>query len=372
MSGIFVLHNCINTKTINMKRTLVLMALLPLLLMGVSCSKNSVPEALVLKSVSSETFTCNGGVGTIEVNRDDVQVESSEPQWLKVQVFESVVLFNVWSNSLPEDRSGKIILSAEGSAPVEVTITQGAFHGINVTPSSLTFSDALQEQSVAVVASGDFSVEFTENPSDIFSYEIVNSNLVKFSVSKAQGRENIAGRAVISLADGSESAVISLYLPKKSVYDYLLGTWEVTANTSSSRYPMTFKVKESQSSYYVYLDAPGIKDYPFVAEFINGNVKINTGQEMGNDGVTYYNMHFNGPINGQGTYIFNSPGKVAMEAVPVFDEATGRISLSFTDNGQGMGSVARDMVFWCGKKYWSFESNVAGYTNFTLQKSYVE
>jgi hypothetical protein len=37
-----------------------------------------------------------------------------------------------------------------------------------------------------------------------------------------------------------------------------------------------------------------------------------------------------------------------------------------------MGAVARDMVFWCGKKYWSFESNVAGYTNFTLQKSYVE
>lgn len=372
MNRIFVLANCTNIKTTNMKRTLILMALLPFLFTGISCSENSVPEALVLESVSSESFSCNGGVGTIEVNRDDIQVESTEPEWLKVQTFESVILFNVWSNSSSEERNGKIIVSAEGSAPLEISITQGAFHGINVTPTSLTFSDTQQEQSVAVVASGEFSIEFTENPSEVFSYEVINNNLVKFSVSKAQGRENIAGRAIISLADESESAVISLYLPKKSVYDYLLGTWEVTNNSAASRYPMTFKIKESQSSYFVYLDAPGIKDFPFVAEFINGNVKINTAQEMGNDGVTYYNMHFNGPINGQGTYIFNSPGKVAVEAVPVFDEATGKISLTFTDNGQGMGAVARDMVFWCGKKYWSFESQVAAYTNLTLQKSYVE
>lgn len=355
-----------------MKRTIFLVTVLSFLLMGGACSKQSSPEALELKSVSAETFTSNGGVGTIEVNRKDIQVESTQPEWLKVSVFESTILFNVWSNSSDQERTGSVLIRAEGSPDLSVTVSQAAFHGINVTPTSLTFSDTQQEQSVAVVASGEFSVEFTENPSEVFSYEVVNNNLVKFSVSKAQGRENIAGRAIISLADESESAVISLYLPKKSVYDYLLGTWEVTNNSAASRYPMTFKIKESQSSYFVYLDAPGIKDFPFVAEFINGNVKINTAQEMGNDGVTYYNMHFNGPINGQGTYIFNSPGRVAVEAVPVFDEATGKISLTFTDNGQGMGSVARDMVFWCGKKYWSFESQVAAYTNLTLQKSYVE
>jgi len=355
-----------------MKRTIFLMTVLSFLLMGGACSKQTSPEALELKSVSAETFTSNGGVGTIEVNRKDVQVESTQPDWLKVSVFESTILFNVWSNSSAQERTGSVLIRAEGSPDLSVTVSQAAFHGINVTPTSLTFSDTQQEQSVAVVASGEFSIEFTENPSEVFSYEVINNNLVKFSVSKAQGRENIAGRAIISLADESESAVISLYLPKKSVYDYLLGTWEVTNNSAASRYPMTFKIKESQSSYFVYLDAPGIKDFPFVAEFINGNVKINTAQEMGNDGVTYYNMHFNGPINGQGTYIFNSPGRVAVEAVPVFDEATGKISLTFTDNGQGMGSVARDMVFWCGKKYWSFESQVAAYTNLTLQKSYVE
>jgi len=355
-----------------MKRTIFLMTVLSFLLMGGACSKQTSPEALELKSVSAETFTSNGGVGTIEVNRKDIQVESTQPDWLKVSVFESTILFNVWSNSSAQERTGSVLIRAEGSPDLSVTVSQAAFHGINVTPTSLTFSDTQQEQSVAVVASGEFSIEFTENPSEVFSYEVINNNLVKFSVSKAQGRENIAGRAIISLADESESAVISLYLPKKSVYDYLLGTWEVTNNSAASRYPMTFKIKESQSSYFVYLDAPGIKDFPFVAEFINGNVKINTAQEMGNDGVTYYNMHFNGPINGQGTYIFNSPGRVAVEAVPVFDEATGKISLTFTDNGQGMGSVARDMVFWCGKKYWSFESQVAAYTNLTLQKSYVE
>lgn len=355
-----------------MKRTIFLVTVLSFLLMGGACSKQSSPEALELKSVSAETFTSNGGVGTIEVNRKDIQVESTQPDWLKVSVFESTILFNVWSNSSDQERTGSVLIRAEGSPDLSVTVSQAAFHGINVTPTSLTFSDTQQEQSVAVVASGEFSIEFTENPSEVFSYEVINNNLVKFSVSKAQGRENIAGRAIISLADKSESAVISLYLPKKSVYDYLLGKWEVTNNSAASRYPMTFKIKESQSSYFVYLDAPGIKDFPFVAEFINGNVKINTAQEMGNDGVTYYNMHFNGPINGQGTYIFNSPGRVAVEAVPVFDEATGKISLTFTDNGQGMGSVARDMVFWCGKKYWSFESQVAAYTNLTLQKSYVE
>ncbi len=355
-----------------MKRTIFLVTVLSFLLMGGACSKQSSPEALELKSVSAETFTSNGGVGTIEVNRKDVQAESTQPDWLKVSVFESTILFNVWSNSSDQERTGSVLIRAEGSPDLSVTVSQAAFHGINVTPTSLTFSDTQQEQSVAVVASGEFSIEFTENPSEVFSYEVINNNLVKFSVSKAQGRENIAGRAIISLADESESAVISLYLPKKSVYDYLLGTWEVTNNSAASRYPMTFKIKESQSSYFVYLDAPGIKDFPFVAEFINGNVKINTAQEMGNDGVTYYNMHFNGPINGQGTYIFNTPGRVAVEAVPVFDEATGKISLTFTDNGQGMGSVARDMVFWCGKKYWSFESQVAAYTNLTLQKSYVE
>ena len=356
-----------------MKRIFFLLSILSFLLIGVACSETISPENLVLKSVSAETFSCNGGVGSIEVNRNDIQVESSAPEWLKVKTFESVILFNVWSNSASQSRTGQITVHAPGSSDVVVTITQDAFHGINVTPSSLTFSDSIRELSVAVVASGPFTVELTENPEQIFSYSIENDHLIKFAVSKPQGRENVSGRALITPSDGGEPVVISLYLPKKSVYDYLLGTWEVTNNTLSSRYPMTFKVKETQSSYYVYLDAPGIKDFPFVAEFINGNVKINTGQEMGNDGVTYYNFHYNGPKGDDGkTYLWTSPGSVAMEAVPIFNEDTGKISLTFTDNGQGKGAVARDMVFWCGKKYWSFESQVAAYANLTLQKSYIE
>ncbi len=343
-------------------------------LLGGSCTNPILPEALELKSVSASTFTCAGGVGTIEVNRKDVTVESSEPEWLKVQVFESVILFNVWSNSATEGRSGKITVYAEGSPDLEVTVSQDPFKGLNVTPSSLTFSDSARELSVAVVASGEFTIEFTENPDELFSYKIENEHLVVFSTAKPQGREAVSGRAVITPADGGDPAVISLYMPKKSVYDYLLGTWEVTNNTNASghTYPMTFKVKESQSSYYVHVDAPGLKAFPFVAEFINGNVKISTGQEMGNDGTTYYNLHFNGPMNGEGNYILMSPGIVAVEAVPVFNDATGKISLSFADNGQGKAYVARDMVFWCGKAYWSFESCVAAYTNLTLQKSYIE
>lgn len=363
----------INTKLTDMNRKFFLMTILSILLAAGACSKTSTPDALVLKSVSAESFKSNGGVGTIEVNRKDVRVESSQPKWLKVQVFESTVLFNVWTNTLSEERTGQVIIHAEGSADLSVTITQAAFRGINLTPSSLTFSDVAQELSVAVVASSEFTVEFTENPGGIFSYSIENDHLVKFAVSKAQGRESISGRALIRPADGVDPAVVSLYLPKKSVYDYLLGTWEVVNNSAASRYPMTFKVKESQASYYVYVDAPGIKAFPFVAEFINGNVKISTGQEMGNDGTTYYNLHFNGPRGDDGkTYLWTTPGSVAVEAVPIFNEDTGKISLTFTDNGQGKGAVARDMVFWCGKKYWSFDSNVAAYTNLAIQKSYVE
>ena len=355
-----------------MKRAIFLMTILSFLLLGGACSKQTSPEALQLKSVSAETFTSDGGIGTIEVNRKDVQVESTQPDWLKVSAFESTILFNVWSNSSAQERTGSVIIRAEGSPDLSVTVSQSAFYGITVTPTSLTFSDDIRESSVAVVASGDFTIEFTENPGNIFSYNVENEHLVKFAVSRPQGRESFSGRAIITPSDGADPVVISLYLPKKSVYDYLLGTWEVAANAAQDMYSMTFKVKESQSSYYVYVDAPGLKAFPFVAEFVNGNVKISTGQEMGTDGTTYYNLHFNGPMNGSGNYILNTPGRVAVEAVPIFDEGAGKITLTFTDNGQGKEYVARDMVFWCGKKYWSFESKIAQYTNFVLKKSYVE
>lgn len=355
-----------------MNRTIFLVTVLSFLLMGGACSKQSSPEALELKSVSAETFTSNGGVGTIEVNRKDIQVESTQPDWLKVSVFESTILFNVWSNSSDQERTGSVLIRAEGSPDLSVTVSQAAFHGINVTPTSLTFSDDFSELSVAVVASGDFTVDFTENPGNIFSYTVENEHMVKFAVSRAQGRESFSGRAVITPSDGADPVVVSLYLPKKSVYDYLLGTWEVASNAAQYTYSMTFRVKESQSSYYVYVDAPGLKAFPFVAEFVNGNVKISTGQELGTDGTTYYTLHFNGPMNGSGNYILSTPGRVAVEAVPIFDEGAGKISLTFTDNGQGKEYTARDMVFWCAKRYWGFESMIAQYTNLTLKKSYVE
>ena len=163
-------------------------------------------------------------------------------------------------------------------------------------------------------------------------------------------------------------------MPKKSVYDYLLGTWEVanTTHESNNRYSMTFEVKSSQDTYNVYVDAPGIKAFPFTAQFINGKVKVSSGQEMGSDGSTYYNLHFNGPKSGQGNYILNGAGQVAVEAVPVFDEDAGTITLSFVDNGQGKEYQARDWAFFCGSRYWDFASNVAFYRNLVLRKSYAE
>lgn len=356
-----------------MKKSLLILCSFILISFGVSCNKEQKNEVLEIESVSEVSFTHKGGLGSIVVSLDEITVTSSAEEWLKVQNLDSRILFNVYSNPLAEGRSGTIIIKDTNSEQlVEVEIMQSGFVGLIVTPTTLNFSDLNPELSVAVVASGEFSVELTENPNNVFSY-VVDGKLVKFSVNVPQGRQDISGRAVITPSDGGEAVTVTLVLPEKSVYDYLIGTWQMTGNTNSTpSYPMTFKVKESQASYYVYVDAPGIKAYPFTAEFINGNVKVSTGQEMGNDGTTYYNFHFNGPINGQGTYIFNQPGRVAMEATPIFNEGAKTITLRFVDNGQGKESQARDWAFFCGSRYWSFESNVAFFTNVELQKSYIE
>lgn len=354
-----------------MKRTIFLMTVLSFLLMGGACSKDSSVETLSVLSLSSDSFTCKGGLGSAEFNLEGISAQSSQPEWLKVQTFESTLLFNVWSNSSPDSRTAQIIVTAPNAEPIEISVSQEGFKGIYATPESINFSDDIKTASVALVVYGEFSVAFTENPDNAFSYA-VDGKVVKFSVNRNQGRESVSGRAVITPADGSDPVTISLFLPMKSVYDYLIGTWQVRNNTNASghTYPMIFSVKESQASFNVRVDAPGVSPYPFTAEFVNGKVKVSTGQTMGTDGTTYYNFHFNGPQNGSGTYIYSGYGTVAMEATPVFDEQAGTITLNFTDNGQGKEKQARDWAFWCGSRYWDFASAVAFYTNLELQKSY--
>ena len=148
-----------------MKRAIFLMTILSFLLLGGACSKQTSPEALQLKSVSAETFTSDGGIGTIEVNRKDVQVESTQPDWLKVSAFESTILFNVWSNSSAQERTGNVIISAEGSPDLSVTVSQSAFYGITVTPTSLEFSGEAGSQTVTVTASDTWVLKIADGGS---------------------------------------------------------------------------------------------------------------------------------------------------------------------------------------------------------------
>ena len=122
-----------------MKNSVLLSFLASIFVIG-ACAKTNV-EPLVLVSVSAETFTHEGGIGCAEFNLKDISVVSSQPDWLKVQTFESTVLFNVYSNSTYEPRTGSITVSAMGAGSVVLNITQQQFSGLYVTTETLNFSD---------------------------------------------------------------------------------------------------------------------------------------------------------------------------------------------------------------------------------------
>ena len=98
---------------------------------------------------------------------------------------------------------------------------------------------------------------------------------------------------------------------------------------------------------------------------------IQTGQELGFSGTKFYTLHFNGPNNGQGNYIWSQAGVVAWAAEPVFDENASTIQLVFSDNGQGNGRVARTLCFWENNdRYWTFTGQLCLTNALELSKNY--
>ncbi len=361
-----------------MKRNL-LMCLLSLLVMATGCKEEDGLTAVQLVSITSETFTYKGGLGSAVVNTDGqaVVAESSDPEWCRVQVMENTVLFNVTSYTGNVDRAATLTIQAQGMTPLAIEITQTRFQGLIVTPTTLTFSEEQRELSVLVTASEDYEVSFTENPNDLFSFKKELSG-VTFICNKAPGRVAQSGRAQLTPTDGGEPVIITLIQPQKTVYDYLIGSWEVISNTANDRTvylgTMDFRAKENQYSYYVTITPLG-SNYPFVAEFVNGKVKISCGQQLGIREGGFLTLHFNGPIDGQGNYIFTGAGAVAWEAEPLFDEAAGTITLRFVDNGQGLSKVANWMAIWsCSGNYFNFGSGspLATFQNLAIVKSYTE
>ena len=187
-----------------------------------------------------------------------------------------------------------------------INVVQDKFRGLVVVPSTLIFSDTDRTLSVAVTCSGVYDVKLTENPNNAFSFSKSEDGAsVSFTSNKASSRVEVKGRAEFTPEEG-DPVIVTLIQPKKSTYDFLLGTWNVTktdifAGSIQNLSSVTFSAKENQYSYKVTINDPALKDYPFTAEFADGKVVIQTGQELGFSGTKFYTLHFNGRITGKAT-----------------------------------------------------------------------
>lgn len=319
------------------------------------CDKDDEISAVTLQSITSETFTYKGGLGTLVVNADGglVSASSSEPEWCRVQVMENTVLFNVIAYTGKENRVATITVESNGLMPLQMQITQTHFEGLIVTPTTLLFSNDHRSLSCTVTASADYEVGFSENPNDAFSYAKTDFG-VTFTANQGPSRLDVSGRAVLTPTDGGEPVIISLLIPQRSIYDYLLGEWVASQGPS-----VKFTKRDDQQSFNIIVNQPNMGETaPIVAQFVNGEVVIQGGQSLGiNSDGNYVSLHMNGPQNGEGWYIFNSPGRVAWAGTPKFYEDVHQITLHMEDNGQGQAAVGKHFVVWaCSAGYFQFGS----------------
>lgn len=341
-----------------------------------NCTKEEQAPVLCIQNVTNGTLTSSGGMGSITVSgvSDRIEAASSAPEWLRVQVRKNIVLFNVLSYTGNVTRSGEITISAEKCTPVTVTITQSAFTGIQVMVRSVELTNDKREQVVEIISSGEYSVKITDDPNNVFNFRKVEEGVV-FYTSRAQGNSTISARATIIPADETAETVdISLTIPQKDLYDYILGTWNVDA-ADGDLASVTFTARVRPDTYNMYLNADGLQDYPLLAQFIDGQVTIASGQKLGKDSQKFYSLHFNGTKDGTGWYILNSPGQVAWGAEPVFDEDNGKIGLKFKDNGQGLSYEAKFLAIWgCTGDYFNFGAGsvIVGTNTLELSRTYTE
>lgn len=363
-----------------MKRYLLTyLSIMSVLMVG--CEMGDNVTAVTLTSISQKTFDYRGGLASAVVDAGNAGIEAeSDADWCKVAVFGTSVNFNVFSFTGDRDRTAAITISANGLKPLTINITQTRFAGLIVTPTSITFSTTVRSFPVEVTASAEYTVTFSENPGNAFSYEKTDTG-VTFTSNNEAGRDDIMGRAVLTPTEGEE-VVVSLLQPRKSVYNNLIGTWSIINNEPEygtnlqSPATFTFTMKEEEYSYYVHVDTDKFgPDNVFTAEFKNGSVVIQSGQQMGTidvDGTKMYvNLHFNGTVNGSGNSIFTAPGSVAWAATPVFNESF--VTLEFADNGQGKSNAAVTMCLFRGpEKHFTFTENIGNCRNLVLRKMITE
>lgn len=363
-----------------LRKLISIIALAAVLFCGLSCGQDDSVTEIELKSVSATSFDAAGGFGTAEVEAGglELKAESSAPEWLRVSVAGSSVLFNVFSYTGDTERTADIAISAEGCSPVKFSVTQSAFNGIIISESSLQFSDSDQKLQTLVKCTSDFSVEIPENPDDIFSFEKSASG-VTFIVNKAQSRREFSGRAVITPSDKSISPVyVTLTLPKKPDWYYLLGTWKVARNTEDGgdKSDFVFTTEKAFESFSVAVQKDELKNYPFSAQLVDGKVRIGI-QGFGIDEAAnkYYSVHFNGPTssNPLAFYIFSTEGRAAWDAEPVFDDVNHTVTLSFENAKLNNNDIPQQMnIWWSRGKFFAFTTPIVKYQQLVLTKEYTE
>lgn len=358
-----------------MKQLLLLTAgLFAACVLFVGCDKDDEISAVTLQSITQETFSYKGGLGTLIVNTAGgaAQATSSDPDWCRVQVMDNTVLFNVISFTGKEDRTATITVESGALVPLQVQITQTHFEGLIVTPTTLLFSSDQRSLSCTVVASADYEVGFSENPNETFSYSKTDFG-VTFTTKQGPSRLDVSGRAVLTPTDGGDPVIISLLIPQRSIYDYLLGEWVASQGPS-----VKFTKRDDQQSFNIIVNQSNMgESAPIVAQFVNGEVVIQGGQSLGiNSEGKYVSLHMNGPMNGDGWYIFNTPGRVAWAGTPKFYEDVHQITLHLEDNGQGQTAVGKHFCVWaCNDAYFSFGSGsqIFGWQeSVELTRNYVE
>ena len=314
------------------------------------CEKDDDPTSVSLRSITREKFDYKGGLASaiVDAGGRDVTAESSE-SWCRTAVIGSIVNFNVLAYTGSEERSATVTVKAEGLKPLLINVVQDKFRGLVVVPSTLIFSDTDRTLSVAVTCSGVYDVKLTENPNNAFSFSKSEDGAsVSFTSNKASSRVEVKGRAEFTPEEG-DPVIVTLIQPKKSTYDFLLGTWNVTktdifagASRISRRShspPRKINIRTRSPST---IRTQGLSLYGGVRRWQSGH---SDRSGTGFSGTKFYTLHFNGPNNGQGNYIWSQAGVVAWAAEPVFDENAGTIQLVFSDNGQGNGRGGQDALF---------------------------
>ena len=362
-----------------MKPGICIIALSAALLLG--CSKTEVRNSIDIVSVSETSFSSEGGLGTIETETGGIAVEATSyaPQWLIVSTVRENVLFKILPNESPEERKGTISINAGKLKGTSVEISQQAYRGLRLSSSNVDFSEEVRQAEVKVECSCEYSIEFSENPDGCFNCVKTAEGLVLSTV-KGPGRHAVTGRLHIRPEDsGIPAAALTLRLREKSVYDYLIGTWDASVSDESESRHFSFSRKKDQYTFNVEIDHPKMAGLPFTADWVNGKVRIYTGQECGynNDENKYLSLHYNGTKNGSGWYILQTAGQVAWDAEPVFDENAGTISLTFADSGINSEYSPALLTFWlCPDKYFNFygsgASKVISYSTLTLTKELTE